>query len=217
MKVLNLFAGIGGNRRLWRNVEVTAVEINPQIAGIYQDFFPKDEVIIGDAHSFLLENYAEFDFIWASPPCQTHSRIRQFVGVNAKGFKPLYPDMTLYQEIIFLQHNAKGLWVVENVNPFYVPLIPAKQIGRHLVWSNFEIPFLQTETQNLRERNSIAEVESLHNFDLSDYRISDKRQILRNCVDSELGLHILQSALGVRIEMPPLVTTDKPMPLFEQS
>ena len=41
MKVLNLYAGIGGNRKLWQDVDVTAVELNPQIAKIYQDFFPK--------------------------------------------------------------------------------------------------------------------------------------------------------------------------------
>ncbi len=50
MKVLNGYAGIGGNRKLWDNVEVTAVEIEPKIAEIYQDFFPDDKVIVTDAN-----------------------------------------------------------------------------------------------------------------------------------------------------------------------
>lgn len=47
--------------------------------------------------------------------------------------------MSLYQEIIFLKHNFKGLWVVENVKPYYKPLIKGRLLQRHLFWSNFEI------------------------------------------------------------------------------
>lgn len=72
MKVLNLYCGIGGNRRQWENVEVTAVEHNESIAAIYKDLFPNDIVIVADAHQYLLDHYSEFDFIWASPPCPTH-------------------------------------------------------------------------------------------------------------------------------------------------
>ena len=57
IKVLNLYAGIGGNRKLWENVDVMAIEINPKIAEIYQDFFPDDKVIIADAHQYLLEHF----------------------------------------------------------------------------------------------------------------------------------------------------------------
>ncbi len=82
LKVLNLYAGIGGNRKLWEDVEVTAVEYEPKIAAIYQDFFPNDKVVIGDAHQYLLENFSKFDFIWASPPCPTHSRMNQLSNVQ---------------------------------------------------------------------------------------------------------------------------------------
>lgn len=64
MKILNLYAGIGGNRKLWGNDdEITAVEFDEQIAKIYQDNFPNDKVVIGDAHQYLLEHFREFDFI----------------------------------------------------------------------------------------------------------------------------------------------------------
>ena len=76
MKILNIYAGIGGNRKLWGGEhEIIAVEHNPDIAAVYQDLYPNDTVIISDAHTYLLEHYKEFDFIWASPPCQSHSRI----------------------------------------------------------------------------------------------------------------------------------------------
>jgi len=57
MRILNLYAGIGGNRKLWTDVEVTAVEMNPKIAAIYQDFFPNDKVIVADAHQYLLDHF----------------------------------------------------------------------------------------------------------------------------------------------------------------
>lgn len=83
MRILNLYAGIGGNRKFWGDDhKIVAVEIDPKIAGIYKDFFPNDEVIIGDAHAFLEKHFADFDFIWSSPPCPSHSHIRKELGVE---------------------------------------------------------------------------------------------------------------------------------------
>jgi len=67
MNCLNLYAGIGGNRKLWTDCRVTAVEINPDIAGVYQQLYPDDKMIVGDAHQYLLENFHRFDFIWSCP------------------------------------------------------------------------------------------------------------------------------------------------------
>ena len=189
IKVLNLYAGIGGNRKLWENVEVTAVENNPEIAKIYQDFFPEDKVIVADAHQFLLEHYKEFDFIWSSPPCQSHSRSR-FWGMN-RGYTPLFPDLKLYEEILFLKHYFKGFWVIENVIPYYKVLINAKKVGRHLIWSNFFIPDMEfPPLSNII--NSLEELEKYHNFSLKNMRYSgDKRVLLRNCIEGEMSLRIL--------------------------
>jgi len=69
VKILNLYAGIGGNRKLWGDEhEVTAVEYKPEVAAIYGDLFPKDTVIVADAHQFLLDRYREFDFILVVAP-----------------------------------------------------------------------------------------------------------------------------------------------------
>ena len=198
MKVLNLYAGIGGNRQLWEDVEVTAVENNPEIAQIYSDFYTKDEIIIGDAHNYLLENYNKYDFIWSSPPCQTHSQIRYNLGVKNRGTKAVYPDMKLYEEILFLQWYYKGNYVVENTRGFYEPLIPPRFIGSHYFWSNFYIEDIKTDNRNHRD-GTVESLQSRKQIDLSKYDIINKRQILRNCVEPELGLHIINQAKGIRI------------------
>jgi DNA (cytosine-5)-methyltransferase 1 len=193
-KVLNLYAGLGGNRTLWENVNVTAVEYDPEIAAIYKDRFPGDKVIIGDAHKYLIENYDKFDFIWSSPPCQSHSNIRHNLGVRLGKAIPMYPDLTLYQEILFLKHHFKGKWIVENVKPYYTYLIPPTAfIQRHPMWSNFEIPNKTFEKDNIHFAN-IGDLQLLHGIDLSKYKISNKRQLLRNCVNKELGKWVFDAS-----------------------
>lgn len=196
MKILNLYAGIGGNRKLWGDEhEVTAVEYNEDIAKVYADYFPKDTLIIGDAHQYLLEHYKEFDLIWSSPPCQSHSSFRYNINVRFRGTPPKYPDMTLYEEIIFLQYHAPEnvKWVIENVKPYYKELLPAQILQRHLFWSNFDISQKEFSKDNIRNAQ-IPDLELKHGYDLSQYKISNKRQVLRNCVSPELGLHILEES-----------------------
>ena len=193
IKVLNLYAGIGGNRKLWENVEVTAVENVPEIADIYQDYFPNDTMVMGDAHQFLLDHFDEFDFIWSSPPCPTHSRLRYGIGVLAKHqCKPVYPDMKLYEEILFLKHHFKGQWVVENVTPYYEPLIRAQKVGRHCFWANFIIGNKRINEKVIRI--SLAERQENKGFDLSNYKLPNKVQVVNNCVKPEIGLHVFQAA-----------------------
>jgi len=195
IKILNLYAGIGGNRKLWKNVKITAVENNAQIAKIYQEFFPKDKIIVTDAHEYLLAHFKDFDFIWSSPPCQSHSSFRHNICVRFRGTKADYPDMRLYQEIMFLKYYFKGSWVVENVKPYYKPLIKGKLIQRHLFWSNFEIKDIKVKKENIR-KSQIADLQKIHGFNLKKYNLPNKRQILRNCVLPQLGLHIFNCALN---------------------
>jgi DNA (cytosine-5)-methyltransferase 1 len=194
MKILNLYAGIGGNRKLWDpKHEVVSVEYDEAIANVYADLFPNDELVVGDAHEYLRKHHEEFDFIWSSPPCQTHSSFRYNIGVRFRGVEPKFPDMTLYEEIVFLRYHSEALWLVENVVPYYDPLIPAVKIGRHLYWSNFNLPDLPAPVDNIRG-NQIPQLQELHGFDLSKYRLPNKRQVLRNCVTPEVGRAILESA-----------------------
>ena len=198
IKVLNLYAGIGGNRKLWKNVNVTAIENNLPIANIYQHFFPKDKIIVTDAHQYLLEHFEEFDFIWSSPPCPSHSRIRKFTAVESGQNKPIYPNMQLYEEILFLQGYFKGKWVVENVISWYEPLIKPFKSGQHYFWANFTIPKLNDSS---REHNAVNIIlQKKKGFDLSwtkDFRIN-KKLLLRNCVEPEIGLDIFKAAFQLK-------------------
>ena len=193
LKVLNLYAGIGGNRKLWTNVDVTAVENNSKIAKIYQDFFPEDNVIIGDAHQYLLEHYKEFDFIWSSPPCPSHSRIRNEAGVGCGQNEAIFPDMKLYEEIIFLKHFFKGMWVVENVIGYYKPLIKPFKFKEHYYWCNFIIT--GKKNSNRGHMGSMDDLRRIKGFDLSKYKKDiDERLLLRNCVEPSIGLEIFNMA-----------------------
>ena len=198
MKILNLYAGIGGNRKLWDNEhDITAVELRPEIAAIYHDLYPNDTVIVGDAHQYLQEHYSEFDFIWTSPPCQTHSCLRGITCVVKGQNKPVYFDTKLWQEIIFLKTYCKVPFVVENVRPYYKPLIaPDFKIQRHLFWSNRFILSTNFEKDNI-DQGTISVWEQNLGFDLSRYKFSlknglKKAQVLKNCVQPELGLYIFQ-------------------------
>lgn len=195
MKVLNLYAGIGGNRKLWEDVEVTAVEWDQETASVYMDYFPNDTMIVGDAHQYLLDHYKEFDFIWSSPPCPTHSILN--TGSNGLGRKMKYPDMSLYQEIIFLDNWFNGKWLVENVKPYYNPLIPpTKILHRHFYWCNFKIANYE-EYDKERKHDDIKASSNVYGFEITDSSISNKTKALRNMVDPSLGLHILNAARNI--------------------
>ena len=197
MKILNLYAGIGGNRKLWGNKhEIVAIENNPEIAAIYQDFFQGDKVIVTDAHQYLLEHYKEFDFIWSSPPCPTHSRLA-LTRKNQKNWQVSYPNMKLYEEIILLQWYFKGKWVIENVISYYNPLIKPQLISRHYYWSNFYLGKPKWKINDNIAKGTIAMLEKHHGIDLSKFKVKNhylKRLMLRNCVHPDHGLYIFNMA-----------------------
>tara|TARA_R100001443_G_scaffold116752_1_gene138336 strand:+ start:228 stop:827 length:600 start_codon:yes stop_codon:yes gene_type:complete len=187
MKVLNLYAGIGGNRKLWEDVEVTSVEYEPKIAAQYKQLYPNDNLIVGDAHEYLLDHYREFDFIWSSPPCQTHSKTNYFTNEIRK--RSRYPDMSLYQEIIFLNQFCKGKFCIENVIGYYEPLIKPTKIGRHYLWSNFNIPLIE------QPKGDVGTM--MKQYVGTGKHAHDKKLVDRNAVNSELGLHVLNTARGI--------------------
>lgn len=207
-KILNLYACLGGNRYKWdevEDIEVTAVELDPELARMYQERFPNDVVIVADAHQYLLDHYKEFDFIWTSPPCPSHSSIR-ISQKNRESFTAVYPDMKLYEEIIFLQNYFKGKFVVENVIPFYEPLITAQKRGRHLYWTNFKLPNDVNERiegkgliSNADEVNKLCKFHEIGRDFLDSYKGNQsKDKIVRNLVDYSVGLTIFKTALGLR-------------------
>ncbi len=198
IKVCNGHAGIGGNRKDWPDdkIEVTAVEINPVIAKIYKKNYPNDKVIVGDIKEYLLKNFKKFDFIWLSPPCPTHSRIRTMwqrdykIGNKTSGSSFKFPDMDLYSYIIFLKHFYKGNWVVENVQSYYNPLIKPYVIDNHYIWSNKLITYIKKTSRKIKSQD-IKEKEKRLGF-IIPTNISKRfrRTLLNNCVNPKIALHI---------------------------
>ena len=203
MKILNLYSGLGGNRKKWEGVQVTAVEMEPDIAAVYQAQHPDDTVIIGDAMQYLLDHHHEYDGVWASPPCPSHSMMQ----LATRHDVACYPDMSLYQIIIFLKHRFKGKWwVVENVLSYYrkdlnITFQP-QIVDRHAFWASFHIPdFKMDKPKNF--------IDSVKQQDLKDWlgiqydgNIYYKgnhcpNQVLRNCVHPDLGEHVFESRKGV--------------------
>ena len=207
-KVLNLYACLGGNRYKWDEVaqeagieiEVTAVEWDEELARLYQERFPNDIVIVADAHQYLLDHYKEFDFIWSSPPCPSHSKAR-FWGSKGGQCDVIYPDMTLYQEVIFLDSFYDGKWVVENVNPYYEPLMNPQKKGRHLYWCNFILPNVLSKRKDEAVHRGKSELKNLcefHDYDFKNYKGDQPlNKIARNLVDYEAGRTIFETALGI--------------------
>ncbi len=204
-KALNLCAGLGGNRKNWKNVEVTAVELDPKIAKVYQDLYPHDIVVIGDAMEYLKKHRNEFDFVWFSPPCQKHSRMMKATRHDVADFF----DPMLWQAIIFLQHFYKGKWIVENVKPYYEPLIkPTAILGRHYFWSNFDISNIDVPSPKgfITSGSSKESVQSMKDwlgihYDGNIYYKDNHcpAQVLRNCVHPKLGEHVLKCSESKKI------------------
>ena len=202
MKILNLYACLGGNRYKWNEVnndiEVTAIELDPEAARLYKERFPNDTVIVTDAHQYLLDHYKEFDFIWSSPPCPSHSRFQ----TSMKTIRKMeYPDMKLYQEIIFLDNFFEGKYCIENVIPYYEPLVKAQQRGRHLYWANFILPNDLRGRKNpdlSRTKDLVTELSKFHDYDFRKYKGEQSVQkMARNLVDYEAGKTIFETALGI--------------------
>ena len=201
MKILNLYACLGGNRYKWGDEhEITAVEWDEELARLYQERFPNDKVIVADAHQYLLDHYKKYDFIWSSPPCPTHSKARYW-GFGKNGKKPIYPDMKLYEEIIFLEYHFKGKYVVENVNPYYEPMLNPKKRKRHHYWTNFILPSVLSDRNDtsLIQASAIKALSKFHDFDFSKYKGKQSRlKIARNLVDYKAGKTILNTVMGIQ-------------------
>jgi DNA (cytosine-5)-methyltransferase 1 len=117
-----------------------------------------------------------------------------------ENFEMPYPDMKLWQEIIYLQECFEGDWCVENVITYYDPLIEPQERGKHYFWSNFYIPEFELEGMKMETRGpSKGRLETARKrtgFDLSEEDVtkSDELKMLNNAVTPELGKHIFDAA-----------------------
>lgn len=218
MNILNLYAGVGGNARRW-GLEHTihAVERDQRIADIYVENLPHHNVFVRDANDFLYQNGADYDFIWSSPPCQSHTQMVKATGRKSQHGRIV--DMTLYQQIIWLQHFCKDvLWVVENVKPYYGILRPkgvyVAEVGRHVFWSNFYLGEIRDVPRppGFINKGTLADMRVLQEWLGINYEkpvLYENNhcpvQILRNAVHPDIGLQILLRAEQVLTPEPNLL------------
>ena len=77
-------------------------------------------------------------------------------------------------------------------------MIDAQKVNRHLFWSNFEITEIKSETMFF-PKDSLPTLQKIYGVDLSNLKVKiEKRVILRNMVNPELGLHIFNCAFKTK-------------------
>ncbi|MDJ1115334.1 class I SAM-dependent methyltransferase [Microbacterium dauci] len=198
MRVLNAYAGIGGNRHLWPDEwKVTALEIDPRVAAEYARRYPNDTVLVVDAHEYLLAHAHEFDAVWSSPPCPTHSKLAKVVA--SRYGRELNPDPRLWDEVNHLR--ALGVpFVVENVHTYYAPLVePDVVTDRHYYWTNNPPPML-TRVHVIPLSPKTVAGEYAESYGLPPIPagvVGDARKAMRNAVVPQEGLELAMAAFGV--------------------
>jgi len=150
---------------------------------------------------YLVDNFPLYDFIWARPPCQSHSRML----AGGQNRKPRLTDMSLWQVILFCQQYVEVPWCVENVVPRYKPFIePTGEASRHLFWSNYSMDFPpQIDAQppvwdkcNLEGKAEMEQWLGLGETPTLYYTGNHNPvQVLQNCLHPELGKWALECAL----------------------
>lgn len=150
-KALDLFCGAGGaTKGLQRaGFHVTGVDIRPQPRYCGDVFIQMDALEYPGVEPFdengrLIRNIDEFDFIWASPPCQAHTPLKTMH--NAK------PHLNLIPQTRAILEAARVPYCIENVEgaPLVAPVLlcgtmfglgcDGAELRRHRLFEcNFEV------------------------------------------------------------------------------
>ena len=205
MRVLDLYAGLGGSDKGIRSVlekkgidyEYVAIEIDPKVAEAHRKNNPGSRVIVADALSWLPE-VKNFDFVWASPPCKTHSKWNM-VWASRREKHPK-PDPTLW--FLIREFRSLGInFVVENVDPYYKdPCKPTIKIGRHQFWTSFPIKkFDFISREKPFPEMTIRDWLQYHQLETVEGKAQDKRQALRNCTHYSIAAGIFEQFLEPKI------------------
>lgn len=199
MRVLNAYAGIGGNRHLWpADWKVTAVEWDRRVAAEYERRYPQDLVLVSDAHEHVIQHADLFDAVWTSPPCPTHSRLAK---VNASRYgHDLAPDPRLMAEVKHLR-SVGVRHVVENVHTYYTPeVLPDLVTDRHYYWMTTPPLLLAPLRRTIIggwEEGSASSDELADSYGLPRLEpgsVPDRNRAMRNAVIPQEGLQVALAA-----------------------
>lgn len=180
MKILSAFCSVGIGETLWpiNDHDITGIEVVSKLAEEYKIRFPSNNSIIGDAYSYIPVMHDHHDIIFATPPCQSRSKL---TTMNSRQHDKPGEDPRMFDLIEFLQENHTGPWIVENVVSHIIPRIPPKiKIGRHHIWSNIPL------------RNNLKVPKPWFRFDKGTYAQPGLSQTSTYLLD-------LQAYLGVKL------------------
>jgi DNA (cytosine-5)-methyltransferase 1 len=115
--------------------------------------------------------------------------------------------MQLYQQILFLKHHFRGKWAVENVEPYYMPLLqPTTLIDRHPIWANFPIgPFRTGRDFDVMSpaADGLKKFEEYFGIVLPK-GTKNARKLYRNVANPFMGAHVLKAAMR-EVQQPSLL------------
>jgi len=214
LKILDLFCGIGGVARGFHDYLqehrikylYVAIDIDKHVLKAHKALNPLSNVILRDAYSFSIDELRRYDFVWASPPCETHS----IAGIWTRKEKKS-PDFRLYKLILTL-HDANIPFVVENVKPYYNPPIkPTSKANRHRLWSNLSIsPVNLRLTPFERVKNSTRTLCEYHDLPEEIAKIipsKKRRDALRDMVHHEIAYEIAKQVIPQVLEGKKVIQT----------
>ena len=150
--------------------------ILPEFIAIFFQKIHNDTV--SDAHQYLLDHYKEFDFLFG-----LRRRVLLIAELAQCKKKKIYPDMALYQVIIFLKHWFRGkVFSISTIIPYYKPLIESvstENAHRHCLWTNFWVQDMEKPIKKLATCKAPEERKMLQEefgFNLDKYTGVDKRK-----------------------------------------
>jgi DNA (cytosine-5)-methyltransferase 1 len=187
MTALDMFCGAGGATKGLSYIftHVTGIDSKPQFR------YCGNQFIQGNALSFDLEFYQQFDFIWASPPCQA------FVPMAHRGD---HHDLIAKTRALLTLINKP--WVIENIPSAPLPsfitlcgtmdIFPFLRVVRH---RRFESNFYIEQPAHL----AMEDHPPVYSFDRRERRMQglneDDNYI--TCAGNNASLGAMSDAMGI--------------------